>query len=84
MLPRCFGQILNLPCGTSSSTFSTVCVQRWSATYLSCQEYFELRLNYLSVILNQSGQTPLTSGINTAFSKRELQIAGYFFSCYSL
>lgn len=79
MLPRCLGQILNLPCGTLLQRSVMVCVQSWSATYLSCQEYFELRLNYPSVILHQSGQTPLTFGINTAFWKREFQIAGYFF-----
>jgi len=32
----------------------------------------------LCIILNQSGHSPLTSGINKAFSPRELLLTGYF------
>ena len=45
--------------------------------YLGCNQWlFELLLPL--IILNQSGQSPLTSGINKAFSPRELPLTGYF------
>lgn len=39
---------------------------------------------FLSVILNQSGNFPLTSAINKALSLRELLLDIFFFSDYSL
>src|SRR4029434_274172 len=38
----------------------------------------------LSIILNQSGYSPLTSGINKAFSPREVPLTGYFLGPFSV
>lgn len=54
---------------------------------LTDSSYLGLTSGYLSlpVSLKQSSQSPLTSGINKAFSVRELWLAGYFlFFRYSL
>lgn len=47
-------QCSSVICCCSASLFHVqfhVCVQRWSATHLNCQKYFELGLSYPSVML---------------------------------